>query len=86
LQSLLSVVRGFPKRADDTWDIFGATRTPDDQTARVRNLSHVFFSLLDHGHMSSTAMTRTVLISSGLFAVAFALSFLLPKDARLEEF
>jgi hypothetical protein len=29
-------------------------------------------------------MTRTVLISAGLFVVAFALSWLLPKDARME--
>jgi hypothetical protein len=30
-------------------------------------------------------MTRTALISAGLFAAAFALSFLLPKEARMEE-
>jgi hypothetical protein len=30
-------------------------------------------------------MTRTVLISAGLFVVAFALSFLLPRQARMDE-
>jgi EmrB/QacA subfamily drug resistance transporter len=52
----------------------------------VAVLATIFFSLLDHGHLSSTAMSRTVLISAALFAAAFALSFLLPKDARMEEF
>jgi EmrB/QacA subfamily drug resistance transporter len=49
-------------------------------------LATIFFSLLDHGHASSTAMTRTALISAAVFVAAFALSFLLPKDARMEEF
>jgi hypothetical protein len=49
-------------------------------------LATIFFSLLDHGQLSSTAMNRTALISAAVFAAAFALSFLLPKDARLEEF
>jgi hypothetical protein len=44
-----------------------------------------FFSLLDHGHGSPTAMTRTLLISAGLLAVAFVFSFLLPRDARMDE-
>jgi hypothetical protein len=30
-------------------------------------------------------MTRTVLISAGLFVAAFALSFLLPREARMED-
>jgi len=47
-------------------------------------LATIFFSLLDHGHASTGAMTRTVLISAGLFVVAFALSFLLPRNARME--
>jgi MFS family permease len=51
----------------------------------VAVLATIFFSLLAHGHASPTAMTRTALISAGLFVVAFALSFLLPKDARMEE-
>ncbi len=51
----------------------------------VAVLATIFFSLLDHGHASPTAMTRTVLISAGLFVVAFALSYLLPRDARMEE-
>jgi MFS family permease len=49
-------------------------------------LATIFFSLLDHGHASSTAMTRTALISAAVFVAAFALSFLLPKEARMEEF
>jgi EmrB/QacA subfamily drug resistance transporter len=52
----------------------------------VAVLATIFFSLLDHGHASPTAMTRTVLISAALFVAAFALSFRLPKDARMEEF
>ncbi len=52
----------------------------------VAVLATIFFSVLDHGHTSPTAMTRTALISAGLFATAFALSFLLPKEARMEEF
>jgi MFS family permease len=52
----------------------------------VAVLATIFFSLLDHGHASPTAMTRTVLISATLFVAAFALSFRLPKDARMEEF
>jgi EmrB/QacA subfamily drug resistance transporter len=51
----------------------------------VAVLATIFFSLVDHGHSSPTAMTRTVLISAGLFVAAFALSFLLPKEARLDE-
>jgi hypothetical protein len=51
----------------------------------VAVLATIFFSLIDHGHASTTAMTRTVLISAGLFVVAFALSFLLPRVARMEE-
>jgi hypothetical protein len=31
-------------------------------------------------------MTRTVLIAAGLLAVALALSFLLPRDARMETY
>jgi hypothetical protein len=51
----------------------------------VAVLATIFFSLQDHGHTSPSAMTRTVLISAALFAAAFALSFLLPKEARVEE-
>ncbi|MEN3285068.1 MAG: hypothetical protein V7607_6208 [Solirubrobacteraceae bacterium] len=51
----------------------------------VAVLATIFFSLVDHGHSSPTAMTRTVLISAALFVAAFALSFLLPKQARMEE-
>jgi hypothetical protein len=51
----------------------------------VALLATIFFSLLDHGHGSPTAMVRTVLIAAALLAVAFVLSFLLPQDARMEE-
>ena len=49
-------------------------------------LATIFFSLLDHGHTSPQAATRTVLIAAALLAASFALSFLLPKNARMEEF
>jgi hypothetical protein len=52
----------------------------------VALLATIFFSLLEHGHGSPTAMVRTVLIAAGLLAVAFGLSFLLPEEARMEEF
>jgi hypothetical protein len=52
----------------------------------VALLATIFFSLVDHGHGSPTAMIRTVLIAAALVAVAFGLSFLLPKEARMEEF
>ena len=51
----------------------------------VALLATIFFSLLDHGHASPAAMTTTVLIAAGLLALAFALSFLLPREARMEE-
>jgi EmrB/QacA subfamily drug resistance transporter len=52
----------------------------------VAILATIFFSLLDHGHASPQAMTRTVLIAAGLLVVAFALSFRLPRDARMEAY
>jgi EmrB/QacA subfamily drug resistance transporter len=51
----------------------------------VAVLATIFFSLLDHGHASPAAMTTTVIISAVLFVGAFGLSFLLPRDARMEE-
>jgi EmrB/QacA subfamily drug resistance transporter len=48
----------------------------------VAVLGTVFFSLLDHGHASAEAMRDTALISGALFLMAFALSFLLPREAR----
>jgi EmrB/QacA subfamily drug resistance transporter len=51
----------------------------------VAVLATIFFSLLDHGRGSPTAMTRTVLIAAALLAGAFALSFLLPRKARMDE-
>jgi hypothetical protein len=51
----------------------------------VAVLATIFF-LLDHGHPSPTALTCTILISVGLFVAAFALSYLLPRQARMEEF
>ena len=50
----------------------------------VAVLATIFFSIVEHGHASSLAMTRTALISAALFVASFALSFLLPRDARLE--
>jgi EmrB/QacA subfamily drug resistance transporter len=52
----------------------------------VAVLATIFFSLLDHGHLSPAAMSTTVLIAAGLLTLTFALSFLLPRDARMEEF
>jgi EmrB/QacA subfamily drug resistance transporter len=54
--------------------------------AGVAVLATIFFSIVDHGHASSSAMVTTTLISAGLFGVAYALSFLLPREARPEEF
>jgi len=51
----------------------------------VAVLATIFFSLLDHGHASPAAMTTTVLIAAGLLVLTFALSFLLPRQARMEE-
>jgi MFS family permease len=50
----------------------------------VAVLATVFFSLLEHGHGSPEAMVRTTLVAAALFAAAFAVSFLLPRDARME--
>jgi EmrB/QacA subfamily drug resistance transporter len=50
----------------------------------VAVLATIFFSIVEHGHASSMAMTRTALISAALFVASFALSFLLPRDARME--
>jgi EmrB/QacA subfamily drug resistance transporter len=51
----------------------------------VAVLATIFFSLLDRGHASPAAMTTTVLIAAGLLVLTFALSFLLPRQARMEE-
>jgi EmrB/QacA subfamily drug resistance transporter len=51
----------------------------------VALLATIFFSLVDHGHLSPAAFKTTVLLGAGLFALAFALSFLLPKDARMDD-
>jgi EmrB/QacA subfamily drug resistance transporter len=51
----------------------------------VAVLATLFFSLLDHGHLAPSAFKTTVLISAGLFATAFALSFLLPREARMDD-
>jgi MFS family permease len=51
----------------------------------VALLATIFFSLLEHGHASPSAATRTVLLAAGLLAVALALSFLLPRNARMEQ-
>jgi EmrB/QacA subfamily drug resistance transporter len=51
----------------------------------VALLATIFFSLLDHGHASPAALRTTTLLSAGLFAAAFALSFLLPREARMDD-
>ena len=51
----------------------------------VALLATIFFSLIDGGHPSPQAMTRTVLIAAGLLVATFVLSFLLPREARMEE-
>src|SRR4051812_24650883 len=51
----------------------------------VALLATIFFSLLGHGHASPAAMARTVLLAAALLVVAFALSFLLPREARMDE-
>jgi EmrB/QacA subfamily drug resistance transporter len=51
----------------------------------VAVLGTVFFTVVEHGHSSTTAVVRTLLASGALFVVAFALAFLLPKEARPEE-
>jgi MFS family permease len=54
--------------------------------AGVAVLATIFFSIVDHGHTSASAMTTTAVIAAGLFVAAYALSFLLPREARPEEF
>jgi hypothetical protein len=48
-------------------------------------LATIFFSLTDHGHLAPAALKTTVLISAGLFALALLLSFLLPREARMDD-
>jgi hypothetical protein len=50
----------------------------------VAVLATIFFSLVADGHGSPAAMVTTSLVTVGLFAGAFAVSFLLPRDARME--
>jgi EmrB/QacA subfamily drug resistance transporter len=50
----------------------------------VAVLATLFFSVIDHGHSSPSAMVRTTVVATVLFAVALALSFRLPNDARME--
>jgi MFS family permease len=51
----------------------------------VALLATIYFSIVDHGHATWDAMRTTALISAGLFVLAFALSFLLPREARMDE-
>jgi EmrB/QacA subfamily drug resistance transporter len=51
----------------------------------VALLATIFFSIVDNGHGSPDAMVRTVLIAAGLLAASFGLSFLLPREARMDE-
>jgi EmrB/QacA subfamily drug resistance transporter len=50
----------------------------------VAVLATLFFSVLDDGHSSSTALVRTALVTIALLVASLALSFRLPKDARME--
>jgi MFS family permease len=50
----------------------------------VAVLATLFFSVVDDGHSSSSALVRTALVAALLFAASLALSFRLPKDARME--
>jgi MFS family permease len=51
----------------------------------VAILATIFFSVVDHGHTASTAIARTLLVAIGLYAASFAISFLLPRQARLDD-
>jgi EmrB/QacA subfamily drug resistance transporter len=51
----------------------------------VALLATIFFSIAEHGHGAPAAVTRTVLIGAALLAGALALSFLLPREARMDE-
>ncbi|HEX5927445.1 MAG TPA: MFS transporter [Baekduia sp.] len=52
----------------------------------VAVLATIFFSLIDHGHASPEALRTTAAIAAALFLAGFALSFLLPREARPEEY
>jgi hypothetical protein len=51
----------------------------------VAILATIFFAVTDHGQSASTALVRTLIVSVGLYLASFAISFLLPRQARLEE-
>jgi EmrB/QacA subfamily drug resistance transporter len=53
--------------------------------AGVAVLGTIFFSVIDHGHASTTAVERTAFVAAALFVAAFALAFLLPKEARMDD-
>ncbi len=50
----------------------------------VALLATLFFSVINDGNTSSTALERTTIVAAVLFALSLALSFLLPKTARME--
>jgi EmrB/QacA subfamily drug resistance transporter len=50
----------------------------------VAVLATLFFSVVDRGDSPSSALVRTALVAAALFAASLALSFRLPKDARME--
>jgi MFS family permease len=50
----------------------------------VAVLATLFFSVVDHGHSSPSAMVRTTVVATVLFALSLLLSFRLPRDARME--
>jgi EmrB/QacA subfamily drug resistance transporter len=50
----------------------------------VALLATLFFSVINDGDTSSTALARTTIVAAVLFALSLGLSFLLPKTARME--
>jgi EmrB/QacA subfamily drug resistance transporter len=50
----------------------------------VALLATLYFSVTGNGHSSPAAMVRTTIIAGVLFAAALALSFRIPRDARME--
>jgi EmrB/QacA subfamily drug resistance transporter len=50
----------------------------------VALLATLFFSVINDGDTSSTALEWTTIVAAVLFALSLALSFLLPRNARME--
>jgi EmrB/QacA subfamily drug resistance transporter len=50
----------------------------------VALLATLFFSVINDGDTSSTALERTTIVAAVLFALSLVLSFLMPRNARME--